>query len=214
MTITRQGPSAPGQTSLVLDFCEEAYNTGTTVGTTATAIPATNRARRKGISIQNLDSSADAYVAAAKPISLKSETYRNLWAESETKAGEYYLAAIVASTSPIDQTLQLYSKLKTDSDEVKRTAGTIGSLTANTWVWGNNDGLGYDTLYVCPPTGMTPDDAYTIILSYARMPATSGASAGFKLGPTDSIYIPISGATRVFAISSSGNITVLTLEYA
>jgi len=211
--MSRQGPSAPGQTSPVLDYCEEGYNTGTTVGTTAIAIPATNRSRRKGILIQNTHASSYLYIGAAKPTSLKTDAMAAKWVLSDSGTREYYLS-LTAGASPIDQVVQLYTKLRSDSVEVKRSSGTVGSLSANAWAWAKNDGQAENSLYIATPSGFTtPDNAYESILSYFRMPATSGDTMGYKLGPDDAVYWPLSGATRVFGVSSSGNIKAGSIEF-
>uniref|UniRef100_A0A6H1ZGU2 Uncharacterized protein n=1 Tax=viral metagenome TaxID=1070528 RepID=A0A6H1ZGU2_9ZZZZ len=196
----------------VIDYCEEAYPTVTALSTTATAIPAANRSERKGISIYNLDAAITIYIAAVKPQGVRG-FLNHTWTESAAVPGEWYLARNSSAATAPSEPLQLYSKLASDSDEVARTAGTVGALTANTWDWGDGDTLGYNTLYVCPPTGLAPADAYSVILSYYRLPTTSGATTGHPLKAEEAIFIPLSGKTRVFAIAASGTPNVQTTEY-
>ncbi len=74
-----------------------------------------------------------------------------IWHASSV-SGEYYLTRNNANPG-ITQPLVLATSLSTswDVDGVdsltNRTTGTIGSLSAGQWNWGNNDSLGYSTIY-------------------------------------------------------------------
>jgi hypothetical protein len=91
------------------------------------------------------------------PYLLGSDDYTNnlatgwIWHESSV-SGEYYLTKNDVNPS-ITQPLVLATSLVTDwnIDGVdslsNRTTGTIGSLSSGQWNWGNNDTLGYNTIY-------------------------------------------------------------------
>lgn len=212
----RKGPqSQVGPPIKVFPLLEGGYQTGTTVGTTATAIPATNLTNRCGILIQNLDGSNGIFISAAKPVDYKDKTYE--WTESGT-ANEFYLQLENAGGDPsLSETLKLYATTAEATAESEATNGTVGSLTAGQWDWGDNDSLGYNTVYVCTD-GTNPNRYFFAILGYDRMPATSGATVGFYLekagnGNNNSIYIPLSGNTRIFAIGEDTGMTVGTVEF-
>lgn len=66
------------------------------------------------------------------------------WVESASVAGEYRLAlgSETASVSPVispDYVSDGYSQL---------AVGTLGSLSDGEWAWGDNDSLGYNTVYI------------------------------------------------------------------
>ena len=58
------------------------------------------------------------------------------------------------------------------------TPGTVGSLSAGQWDWGDNDALGYSTIYVRLADGADPDSKAAAWVECSRMPITDwGASA-------------------------------------
>lgn len=77
------------------------------------------------------------------------------WVESPAKAGEYYLTTLDATDPDIDEPDVLFEDV--NGDDTLMTAGTVGSLTAGSWDYGNNDGLGYNTIYVKLTDGSDPD---------------------------------------------------------
>lgn len=206
--MARKSPSTEGgHPQKIIEKVIEGYNTGTTVDTTATALPATNRSNRKGLVIQNQSSTAYVYIGAAKPTNLKSKTYS--WKPSST-ANEWYLVlSATGAIAGIGETLRLYSG--DSAEETLRTAGTVGSLTANQWVWDNNDSLTGDTLYICT-SGPNPGEEYDSIQSYYRLPAASGATVGYEIGPKDAVYFTFSGSLRAWCISDTSTTLVCTIE--
>ncbi len=78
-----------------------------------------------------------------------SGTYK--WTQSPTTATEYYLELNAGGDPGIAEVFQLYE------DSGLMTAGTVGSLTAGTWDWGDNDSLTYDTVYVRLTDSSDPD---------------------------------------------------------
>lgn len=73
------------------------------------------------------------------------------WKASPANAGEYYFQKLGDASPGIIQPKALYE------DGVEMPAGTIGALAAGQWVWGDNDSLGFDTLYVKVTGGGDPD---------------------------------------------------------
>lgn len=74
-----------------------------------------------------------------------------VWTVSPSQAGEYYMA----------QDAKKSVKAKPDDvfeDDSAMTAdGTLGSLNAGEWAWGDNDSLGFSTLYVRLSDDADPD---------------------------------------------------------
>jgi len=95
--------------------------------------------------------------SGGSPYLLGTDDYSNnvssgwIWHASSV-SGEYYLTKNDGNPS-ITQPLVLATSLSSawDIDGVdsltNRTTGTIGSLGAGQWNWGNNDSLGYNTVY-------------------------------------------------------------------
>lgn len=95
--------------------------------------------------------------SGGSPYLLGTDDYSNnvsagwIWHASSV-SGEYYLTKNDGNPS-ITQPLVLATSLSSawDVDGVdsltNRTTGTIGSLSAGQWNWGNNDSLGYNTIY-------------------------------------------------------------------
>lgn len=93
------------------------------------------------------------------------------WTESITRAGEYYL------TEDDDTTKTSYEvrTMATCSASswtfggiislILRRNGTVGSLTSGQWDWGDNDSLGFSTLYYKPVVG---EDMTTVHIEAAQ----------------------------------------------
>ena len=201
--MARKSPSSEGgHPQKIVDKVIEGYNTGTTVETSATALPETNRSNRKGMVIQNQSSTAYIYIGAAKPTNLKSKTYS--WKPSSSGTNEWYLVLASTGAAPgIGETLRLYSGDSTT--EVLRTNATAGSLSENEWDWADS------TLYICT-SGSSPAEVYDSIQSYYRLPTASGATVGYEVGPKDAVYFSLSGSLRAWCISDTSTTLVCTIE--
>jgi hypothetical protein len=75
------------------------------------------------------------------------------WTASGSGTSEYYLTTSADADPAFPQP---------ESDEVffssaTATGGTIGALSAGEWAWGDNDSLGFSTIYVRMPDGTDPD---------------------------------------------------------
>jgi len=217
--MARKGPqSIVGPPAKGFELLEGGYQTGTTVGTTAVPLPATNLTNRCGIYIQNQNATYAIYVASPKPINYKDAAYE--WTKSGSGTNEWYLQLVTGGGDPsLSETLKCFTQIHSATSESEATAGTVGSLTAGQWDWGDNDTLGYSTIYACTD-GKTAKRYFTTILGYDRMPTTSGATVGILIekaaaagGSNNSLYLPLSGNTRLFAIGAGASITVCTIEF-
>ena len=100
-----------------------------------------------------------------EPFSIRNNTYR--WTVSAAQAGEYRLELAAGGNPSIEQPDAVYqtgSALGT---------GTLGSLPISTWNWGDNDALGYSTVYVRALGTVDPD---TLVLDDIQWRAVPKAS--------------------------------------
>lgn len=89
---------------------------------------------------------AEKYLTLVNEIDIvKAGTY--IWTASGT---EFYLSAV----GPADPEINKPGFV--DEDDVAMTEGTVGSLAAGEWGYGGSGVLGYDTIYVTPADGLTP----------------------------------------------------------
>ena len=119
------------------------------------------------------------------------ETFTNLlvdagnhWTVSASGTNEYYLL----NTAPF------YSAAKPDKiyiNGVEVVEGTVGSLGITQWDYGNNDTLGYDTIYVRLADGADPDIKAAVDESFVKK-ATATASTDLFRSTDVGKYIRIS----------------------
>jgi len=81
--------------------------------------------------------------------SIRSASYQ--WTLSGSGTNEYYLEASGGGDPEIDQPDDVLE------NDVAMSAGTVGSLSAGEWDWGDNDSLGFDTVYVRLSDSTDPD---------------------------------------------------------
>lgn len=74
-----------------------------------------------------------------------------VWTVSPSQAGEYYLVR-TAKVSIKGKPDDVY-----EDDTLMTPNGTLGALNASEWAWGDNDTLGYSTLYVRLADDADPD---------------------------------------------------------
>lgn len=89
--------------------------------------------------------------------SIRNATYE--WTESGVQAGEYHLILAGADDPGLTDPLKVYE------DGVLMDIGTLGSLAEGEWAYGNNDGLGYNTIYVRVAGTVDPD---TLAVDYVE----------------------------------------------
>ncbi len=96
------------------------------------------------------------------------------------------------------------------------TNWTVGALNNLEWDWGNNDTLGFNTVYF-RFNAADPDTVdYLQLLSYNRMPtADTGAAGGFKItAGNSSPLLCIDASVMLFVIASGATTPVVALEFA
>lgn len=77
------------------------------------------------------------------------------WTLSGSGTNEYYLEAFAGGDPNIAEPLNVFENVGgTDNTMVE---GTLGALTQGKWAWGDNDTLGFDTIYVRLSDNTDPD---------------------------------------------------------
>lgn len=204
--------------------------TVTSVGTSATAIPATNLSRRRGLIVQNLHASQDLYVGGntipelvVGNVHRMKEKGREVtlinnveWKLSAGGTNEWYAVARGDTTPGFTQPVLFYYSTVGGGAETSGTIGTVGAIAAQHGLgWGDGDTLGFNTIYV-RTDGATPANSpalkYDYILSYVLLPDSS-TNYGVKLGPLDGVTLNMDGSVRVLAIGSGAATTALTMEF-
>jgi len=84
-------------------------------------------------------------------LSLVSDTYK--WTASGSGTNEYYCQTAAGGNPSLTEA----KCATTDGTFNLDTNGTLGSLNAGEWDWGDNDTLGYSTVYVRLDAGADPD---------------------------------------------------------
>jgi hypothetical protein len=87
--------------------------------------------------------------------SLVNSTYR--WTASGSGTNEYYVELAAGGDPSLTEATSVYL----DGHYNLATNGTVGSLAAGEWDWGDNDSLGYSTVYVRLADGADPDSKPT-----------------------------------------------------
>lgn len=95
-------------------------------------------------------------------ISIRNSTYR--WTASGSGTNEFYLELAAGG----DPGLTEPSRVLASGSAM--TAGTVGSLTAGQWDWGDNDTLGFSTIYVRLSDGADPDSKALDYLALQQIP--------------------------------------------
>ncbi len=93
---------------------------------------------------------ADAYWIAQN----QRQSYRNAayaWTAASSGSSEYYLRTVGGANASLTEPDYFYVNSPAASK------GTVGSLAAGEWGWGDNDSLGYSTAYVRLSGGGDPD---------------------------------------------------------
>lgn len=211
--------------SPTLEVFRGGLHTTTSVSTTAVAIPTTNLSNRKAIVVQNIHASNTVYLGMCIPdILWGAKAYDPTmddvtiktglrWNASGSGSNEYYLTTTAGADPSLTEPLVIYGVLAASGAETLLTPATLGSLGDHEWDWGGNtggDALGFNTVYFADSTGSPEDLPYIVLISYTRVPATSG-NYGIKLGPNDSLTVSLDGSARLFAIASSST-NIVTLE--
>jgi len=92
---------------------------------------------------------SDGDIVVAGKYSLRSATYK--WTDSVTQPGEYHVELAGGGDPSLNEPVGLMENGSHIS------TGTLGSLTASTWAWGDNDSLDYESVYVRTADTTDPD---------------------------------------------------------
>lgn len=90
---------------------------------------------------------------------IRSAAYK--WTASGSGTDEYYLELAAGGAALAAEPSGVYE------DGTEMTAGTVGSLTAGTWDWGDNDSLGFNTVYVRLAATGDPDSQAADFVQYS-----------------------------------------------
>lgn len=124
-----------------------------------------------------------------------------IWFPSPATSGEYYLLSNTVAHDP--QRIYVCTNTAWDSlgmaamdNNSIRVAGTVGSLSAGEYDYGDNDSLGYDTVYYKPKANETD-------LSILHFEVPSRLTANDDIILLDTVYQHIKNGTIFGAIGSS-----------
>lgn len=122
-------------------------------------------------------SAATAYDNAAnwKPISVRNAVYK--WTQSPATATEYYLELIGGGSPGLGGTPGIVR-----ANGTALTAGTVGSLAAARWAYGDNDTLGFNTIYIRLADSVDPDSKALDYVDFQQIPLA-----------TDHVRLPAGG---------------------
>lgn len=212
-----------------IELFKGAKHNCTVVGTSAIPVPATNLTHRKGVIFQNKHATNVVYIGTGIPYLIESlsragEVFtdnghdkRNLvWRLSTSGTNEWYLTDDESDPS-LTEITYVYYKTPGGADTLA-TAGTVGSLGAqHNWDWGNNDTLGYNTLYIRSDGSALANDPariYELLLGYYFVLTAddTAATGGIELGPRDTLEFTADGTVNMFCIASGATTAVGTFE--
>jgi hypothetical protein len=144
-------------------------------------------------------------------LSLVNATYR--WVLSGSGTTEYYCQTAAGGNPSLTEA----KCATTDGTFNLDTNGTLGSLTAGQWDWGDNDALGYSTVYVRLDDGADPDTKATGFVQIGNGGGYDySQQAPAQLSLTDlaatsaSGWLTLTSATGGFTALMVGNIIRIT----
>jgi len=114
-----------------------------------------------------------------KPVSVRTAAYS--WTLSGSGTSEYYLRTAANGNPGFSATPALVYL-----NGASATSGSLGSLVASRWGYGDNDALGYSTIYVRLSDSTDPDSKAADYVTFYQIPYG-----------TDDVTFPISGGTAV-----------------
>lgn len=181
---------------------------------------------RQFIEIQNLTDS-DVYVGSDLPdLYIWQEGFDKTisctrkylkWTESGAASDEYYVTTKEGTDPGLTEPLRMYGITTSGGSEAVLTEGTVSSLNDLEWVW--NDGtaetpaLGFNTIYFRFDAGDPDDSTFLTLYGYQNIPTVGTPWSGKRLGQYDEGFGSITSAVRLFAISSTTSVLVVT-QYA
>lgn len=135
------------------------------------------------------------------------------WTASGSGTDEYYLELDGGGDPSLNEVFNMYE------NAVKISEGSVGSLAVGEWDWGDNDTLGYDTVYVRLSDGADPDskaDGYLFIyVAFATPWATADLADLRSTQSADVLYMYHTGyEPREIIRTSHENWEISVTEYA
>ena len=223
-----KGPATKDRPISVIENFNEIYHSRVLVGTSAVAVPTLPLTGRKAVILQNGHASQTVYVGATKPDIIKATDawlqavgvvgtkYQLEWHLSASGTTEYYATAPGSADPGLTECLRLYGITAAGGSFAVLTNGTMGSLANLAWDWGDNDTLGFSTIYFRCNAGDPDTLDYIQLLSYNRMPtADTGAAGGFKItAGNSSPLLCLDSSVMLFAIASGADTPVIAVEMA
>ena len=100
------------------------------------------------------------------------------WTASGSGTGEYYLEASGGGDPVLVRPRAVY-----DGGVAATSGGTLGALSANTWGYGDNDSLGFSTIYF-RETGDTDPDTQTMTADFSARVTVEGTVLDENFGAT------------------------------
>lgn len=141
---------------------------------------------------------------------LVNSTYK--WTASGSGTDEYYVELAAGGNPSLTEATSCYL----DGKYNLATNGTLGSLSVSQWDWGDNDSLGFSTVYVRLADGTDPDDNNQKFVSigpgggtdYSQQATAHATRTDIVIdGTTDT---DITSAGDAFASDDIGNILYIT----
>ncbi len=130
-------------------------------------------------------------------LSLNNSTYK--WTASGSGTNEYYCELAAGG----DPSLTEAKCVSTTGNFIAATNGTMGSLAAGAWDWGDNDSLGYSTVYVRLVDGADPDTKAGGFVSMGKYGGIDYSNQDSpQLAITDGTTVPIGDATQVISATA------------
>jgi len=129
-----------------------------------------------------------------------------IWTESPARAGEYYLTTLAGGDPGI--TYEPETVIINNIARQQITGWPTTPLTVNTWDYGNNDGLGYNTIYVkiTPVSGSgDPDSEVVGFIKWCNYVSYVTASAYFYSPSTNKAQARIWAANYNYGGGSVGS---------
>ena len=119
----------------------------------------------------------------------------DMWTASGSGTSEYYY----------NQTDLLHIPLKVYEGTTELNKGTLGSLAAGEWAWGDNDSIGHNTLYVRTSGDADPDtvtitatDAYEVVTGITGTAIIIGTMITVKAAADVNLIITDASDTELF----------------
>ena len=194
-----------GPTSLRNVNNRQGYD-GDVAYTLATEYPIKFLGNGSPFTLDNVYTRGSIYVSGFVPVTATGITFdtnirngRYVWTASGSGTNEYYLSVIGGGSSGL-----ALEPVYIRSNEVRLVKGTLGSLAVDTWGWGDNDTLGYNTVYIRLADGTDPDTkAVDYIQAYgAAQLATVNYSQGILFNDTDRGSLLLQGGNRTLVSRS------------